>query len=134
MGAMGRLSTSAVVKKLDADAKYPRAKASNTSNLKNILLKSRSSSTADAAALRAVKTTRFNRERRAFRDGDHELLLDSRGRQKAFDLATDPGQESPVREAAWIDPLRARADAWIAARSPSSDEGASHPPTVGESP
>jgi arylsulfatase A-like enzyme len=56
---------------------------------------------------------RFNRIRRAFRLGDHKLILGSDGTAEAYDLAADPGEESPLAKPDWEDALRAAGDAWL---------------------
>ncbi len=71
---------------------------------------------APALDLRASYGGRFQRVRRAFRDGEHLLLLDDRGQIEAFDLGADPGQRQPLSEAEWIEPLRHRAERWLSDR------------------
>lgn len=59
---------------------------------------------------------RFNRIRRAYRIGDHKLILGTDHSQEAYDLASDPGEENNLRDAPWIPELRARGEAWLAAQ------------------
>lgn len=68
---------------------------------------------APALDLRASYGSRFRRVRRAFRDGEHLLLLDDRGQLEAFDLGADPGQRRPLSDAGWIEPLHQRAERWL---------------------
>ena len=58
----------------------------------------------------------LQRVRHAFREGDHKLVVDSGGEVLAFDLARDPDERSPIRDAPWAPALRARGEAWLAAR------------------
>lgn len=60
---------------------------------------------------------RFNRIRRAFRLGDHKLIVGPAGVEEAYDLAADPGERDPVEGAAWVAELRTAGDAWVAAQS-----------------
>jgi len=60
---------------------------------------------------------RFDRVKRSFRDGPHKLMLGEDGEEQAFDLAADPLEQSSVVDSAgWVEPLRARADAWMSSR------------------
>lgn len=60
---------------------------------------------------------RFNRIRRAFRMGDHKLLVGPEGVEEAYDLAVDPGELNPIQGGAWVDELRVARDAWLAAQT-----------------
>jgi arylsulfatase A-like enzyme len=57
---------------------------------------------------------RFNRVRRAFRRGDHKVILGSDGSFEAYDLATDPEERVDLHEAAWARELAAEGRAWEA--------------------
>lgn len=64
---------------------------------------------------------RFDRIRRAFRIGDHKLILGSDGSDEAYDLVADPHELSPLggphgTGPDWADGLRARAGEWLAAQ------------------
>lgn len=63
---------------------------------------------------------RFNRIRRAFRDGPHTLLLGSDGSREAYDLRDDPGQQHPVEVESWLPDLQSRAERWMEANQPVS--------------
>jgi arylsulfatase A-like enzyme len=69
---------------------------------------------APPAELRSAYGLRLKRERRAFIDGDHKLILDSAGPSEAYDLAADPDELTRVEDADWIEPLRERAGEWLA--------------------
>jgi len=67
---------------------------------------------------------RFNRIRRAFRDGDHKLVLSSDDANEAYDLAADPAEATSVfARAQWVAPLRAMGEAWLSDREASEGEG-----------
>lgn len=58
---------------------------------------------------------RFNRVRRAFREGDHVLIMGGHPAEEAYDLATDPQQQHPLSDADWIPALREAGIAWVKA-------------------
>ena len=65
---------------------------------------------------------RFNRVRRSFRRGDHELILGSDGSMEAYDLATDPDELVDLSDQPWAQALMEEAKAWMEARG--VDDGA----------
>jgi arylsulfatase A-like enzyme len=70
---------------------------------------------------------RFNRIRRAYREGPHKLLLGSDASREAFDLLADPGELTNVIDADWVPGLQARAAAWLAAQETAPDATMSGP-------
>ncbi len=56
---------------------------------------------------------RFDRIRRAFRDGPTKLVLGTDGSREAYDLSADPRERAPLTAAAWAPSLEARAKAWL---------------------
>lgn len=58
---------------------------------------------------------RFERVRRAYRVGEHSMVLGSDGSEEFYDLAADPGQLRPLTEPPWAAAMRARARDWLAA-------------------
>ncbi|MFH1462998.1 MAG: sulfatase [Pseudomonadota bacterium] len=65
---------------------------------------------------------RFNRVRRAYRRGEHKVILGSDGSFEAYDLATDPEELTDLRDAAWARELAAEARAWESGK-PVGEEG-----------
>lgn len=58
----------------------------------------------------------FDRVRRAFVQAPHALILGSDGSSEGYDLETDPGQESPLATAPWLEDLKGAAAAWQASQ------------------
>lgn len=63
-----------------------------------------------------VYGNKFDRIRRAFRDGDYKLIMGSDGSHEAYNLSGDPGEERPLDDAPWLPELESRANAWVDAR------------------
>ena len=76
----------------------------------------------------ATMAARFDRIRRAFRRGDHKLILGSDGSMEVYDLAADPGEAHDLvpDRPDWLEPLITLAQAWEAATpvAPVLSEGA----------
>ncbi|MDP2316049.1 MAG: sulfatase [Pseudomonadota bacterium] len=56
---------------------------------------------------------RFDRIRRAFRQGSNKLIVGSDGSREAYDLSTDPRELTSELGSPWVTALGARADAWL---------------------
>ncbi len=59
---------------------------------------------------------RFNRIRRAYRIGDHKLIVGTDHTIEAYDISIDPREENNLRDAPWIAALREQGEAWLAAQ------------------
>ena len=57
---------------------------------------------------------RFDRIRRAYREGPHKVIVGSDGSVESYDLTADPREANPAPEP-WTDALRARGEAWVGA-------------------